>query len=79
MYTPINPEYIIAYFENPIQFSRFVRIVQLKANKRRHLRKFNPCHAWRGNNASLIRKFQPACDLVHWSPARKKVYYTRVS
>ncbi len=45
MYTPINPEYIIAYFENPIQFSQLVRIVQYKALKRRRMRKFTHCTA----------------------------------
>ncbi len=45
MYTPINPEYIIAYFEKPITLTRLIRIVQYENSKRRRLRKFAHCTA----------------------------------
>jgi hypothetical protein len=45
MYTQINPEYIIAYFENPINLSRLKRIVQYENLKRRRNRQFAHCTA----------------------------------
>jgi hypothetical protein len=45
MYTPINPEYLIAYFENPIQLSQMIRMFQYKTLKRRRMRKFTHCTA----------------------------------
>jgi hypothetical protein len=35
MYTQINPEYIIAYFEKPIELSRLIRVFQYEISKRR--------------------------------------------
>ena len=38
MYTPINPEYIIAYFEKPIHLNRLIRIFLYENMKRRRLK-----------------------------------------
>ena len=38
MYTPINPEYIIAYFEKPINVSRLIRIFHYEISKRRRMK-----------------------------------------
>jgi hypothetical protein len=38
MYTQIKPEYIIAYFEKPIDISRIIRIVQYEFSKRRRFK-----------------------------------------
>jgi hypothetical protein len=43
MYTQINPEYIVAYFEKPINFSRMIRIALYENSKRRRIRKFDQC------------------------------------
>ena len=45
MYTPIDAKYIIAYFENPIQLSQLLRMVQYKTLKRRRMRRFTQCTA----------------------------------
>ena len=38
MYIPINPEYIIAYYEKPINLSRLIRILHYEIAKRRILK-----------------------------------------
>jgi hypothetical protein len=45
MYTQINPEYIIAYFEKPINLSRLIRIIQYGNSRRRRMRHFSHCTA----------------------------------
>jgi hypothetical protein len=35
MHTQINPEYIVAYFEKPIELSRLIRVFQYEISKRR--------------------------------------------
>jgi hypothetical protein len=40
MYIQINPEYILAYFERPVEISRFIRITWYKKMKQLRIKQF---------------------------------------